>query len=58
MIYLQRNELKIELDLMKYSRFGDYQINTTDSVFVKHNLIVNRINYCGIGLVTLISNIR
>jgi hypothetical protein len=41
-IYLQRNELDIELNLMKYSKFSDYQINTTDRVFVKHNLIVNR----------------
>jgi hypothetical protein len=58
MIYLQRNELEIELNLMKYSKFSDYQINARDRVFVKHNLIVNRINYCGIALVALISNIR
>ena len=58
MIYLERNELKTEINIMKYSRFSDYQINTTDSVLVMHNLIVNRINYCGIGLVKLISNIR
>mgnify|MGYP003577542946 CR=1 FL=1 len=58
MIYLERNELKTEINIMKYSRFSDYKIYTTDSVFVKHNLIVNRINYCGIELVTLILNIR
>jgi hypothetical protein len=58
MIYLQGIELKIGLDLMKYSRFSDYQIHITDSVFAKHNPTVNRINYCGIALVRLISNIR
>ena len=58
MIYLQGIELKIELDLMKYSRFTDCQIHITDSVFAKHNPTVDRINYCGIGLVRLISNFR
>lgn len=34
MIYLQGIELKIGLDVMKYSMFSDYQIHSTVSVFV------------------------